>query len=143
MPNWIAITLAQLEAASLLGIVDTMRDEARDRGLADPWTTLTPQITDELRACIGFSGRYQLDTDTTKIPRGLLPLALKKIVREMSRSLGRSLSDDEKSDEKTYEARLDLIRTGQWPVEAPDTPGDSNTVPGAPGLFGSDTQIQL
>lgn len=122
MSNWSAISLALLNNSSLLGIVDAMREEAQGRGLVDPWPVASAQTVDELRGCIGFSGKFALDSDATKIPRGLLQLALKKIVREMSRSLGRALSDDDVRDEKTYEARLADLRDGCWPIEPADDP---------------------
>ncbi len=122
MPNWTEITLDLLNAANMTGIVEALREEATSRGMADPWPETCAQVTDELRACIGFSGKYQLDADTAAIPRGLLRFALGRIVREISRRVGRSLSADEKDDDKLFEKRLDQIRVGQWPIEPPDNP---------------------
>jgi len=121
MPNWTIIAPTALDEASIRGIVEKYRDEAAARSLPDPATLIAQQV-DELRACIGFSGKYQLDADTTKVPRGLLPLVVRKVIREMSRSLGVALSDDDRADDKFYESRLDLVRQGDWPVETSDNP---------------------
>ena len=77
---------------------------------------------------MGFSGRYTIDVDSAKIPSGMKPLALRKIVREMSRTIGRELTEDDRTDEKTYESRLDAIREGRWPVEPPDNPASDPVV---------------
>ena len=122
MSNWTAITLDALNNTSVIGLVQAMRDEAAEQGLPDPWPVTTAQVTDELRDCIGFSGKFPLDIDPTKIPGGLLQLALKKVVREMSRSLGRSRTDDDKTDEATYERRLTDLRSGNWPIAPADNP---------------------
>jgi hypothetical protein len=127
MPNWSEISLDLLQAANLTGIVDALREEALARGMEDPWPETCAQVTDELRACIGFSGKYQLDADTAAIPKGLLKLALNRTVREISRRVGRALSADERDDDKLFEKRLDQIRSGQWPIEPPDNPLPSNT----------------
>ena len=121
MSNWIPVTATALGEASIRGLVQKYADEAANLNLPDP-STLVQQSVDEVRACIGFSGKYQVDADTTAIPRGLQPLVVRKIVREMARSLGVTLSNDDKDDAKAYDLRMDKIRQGQWPVEKPDNP---------------------
>ncbi len=119
---WSSLTLAQLQLRSLLGIVETMRAEARARRLPDPWLTIPAQITSELRGSIAFSGRYRLETDPATLPDSLLLIACKAVVREMKTSLGVALSDDERADATLYEARLKALHQGAWPVDAPATP---------------------
>lgn len=145
MSAWSPLSLAQLQSTSLLGVVTALRDEAAAQGLADPWAAVAAQVTAELRALIGASNRYPLDGDTTALPASLLPLALKKAVREMKKALGTALSVDEQAEEKIYESRLALLRTGDWPVEAPDNPIPADTVPpsAATGFYGSADPVAL
>ena len=143
--NWTALTLEQLNAASLLGVVESMRTQAEAQGLPDPFAVVVPQVVDELRACIGFTRPAALDQDAAKLPRGLVPLALKKVVREMKLALGTALTDDEAREAKVYEDRLALIRRGEWPIEPADTPVVIPASPAAPvgGFFGSQEVVRL
>lgn len=122
MSNWNAITIDNLNAASVSGKVGIIQNAASTRSLPDPAPAAITSVTQELRAAIGFSGKYAVDQDATALPNGLLDLAIKKIVREMTRAVQLPLTEDEKSDEKTYEARLDKIRLGQWPIDPADNP---------------------
>jgi hypothetical protein len=125
--NWTAISLTNLTDGSVVGVVASLQAQATAAGQSDPWSRFAQQITDELRDSIGFSGKYVLDADGTKIPAGLLDLAVKKILREMSKSIQRPLSQDERDDEKLYQQRLDQIRLGNWPIKPPDNPLPANT----------------
>jgi len=120
--NWRPIVLNDLTAASVSGKVGIIRNAASGRSLPDPAPAAIAAVTQELRAAIGFSGKYDVDQDTTALPNGLLDLATKKIVREMVRAVNLPLTPDEQNDERVYEVRLGLMRTGQWPVERADNP---------------------
>lgn len=122
MPNWRPIITTDLLAAAVSGKVTIIRNASAARALPDPAPAPITNVTQELRAAIGFSGKYQLDQDTTALPNGLLDLAIKKIVREMTRAVSLPFTPDEQADERTYESRLDKIRLGQWPVDLPDNP---------------------
>ena len=122
MSNWRTILLSDLTAAAASGKVGIIQAAATARGLPDPAAAAITMVTQELRATIGFSGKYAVDQVSTSIPSGLLDLAIKKIVREMTRAVQMGLTPDEQADEKTYESRLDKIRMGQWPIDLPDTP---------------------
>jgi len=122
MSNWRPIVLGDLHAASVSGKVALVRSAASARSLPDPAPAAIANITLELRGAIGFSGKYAVDADTTALPGSLLDLAIKKIVRDMAKAVNLPLTEDEKTDERTYEARLEKIRAGDWPVENADTP---------------------
>ena len=122
MSNWATITIDNLNAASVSGKVGIIQNAAAARSLPDPAPAAIANVTQELRSVIGFSGKYTVDQDGTKLPNGLLDLAIKKIVREMTRAVQMPLTEDEKSDERTYEARLEKIRIGQWSIEPADNP---------------------
>lgn len=121
MSNWRPIVLADLETSSVSGKVAQIRLIAAARSIGDPAPAAIANITQELRAVIGFSGRYQLDATVAALPAGLVDLAVKKIVRDMSRTVNLPLTADEQGDERTYESRLDKIRQGNWPIDRPDT----------------------
>jgi hypothetical protein len=120
--NWTVITSGALNASSSSGKVAQIRELAAKRNMPDPAPAAIANITNELRAAIGFSGKYTVDANLSALPAGLIDLATKKIVRDMARVVNFPLTDDEKTDERTYEARLDKIRLGQWPIDPADTP---------------------
>lgn len=122
MANWTTITVANLNASSVSGKVATIRQIATAKTMPDPAPAAIANITAELRGAIGFSGKYIVDQDATKLPNSILDLAIKKMVRDMSKTVNLPLSVDESADERTYEARLEKIRQGQWPIETADTP---------------------
>ncbi|HEY1791557.1 MAG TPA: hypothetical protein VGG34_01450 [Opitutaceae bacterium] len=120
MSNWVTVTTDNLNASSVSGKVAIIRQIATNKGMPDPAPAAIATITGELRAVVGFSGKYALDTVLTAIPGGLLDFAVKKIVRDMSKTVGIQLTEDERTDEKVYEARVDKIRLGDWPIDLPD-----------------------
>lgn len=122
MSNWTTVTATDLNAASVSGKLTIIRTIASNKSLPDPAPAAIDKVTKELLGAIGFSGKYALDQDTTKIPNSLLDLAIQKIVRACSRAVGSPWSEDERADERTYESRLDKIRRGDWPIETPDNP---------------------
>lgn len=122
MSNWRPIVLDDLNAAGTSGKVTIILSAATARALPDPSAAAIAAVTQELRAAIGFSGKYSVDQDVTALPSGLIDLAIGRIVRRMAKSVQLALTDDERNDERTYETRLDKIRQGLWPVEAADNP---------------------
>ena len=122
MSNWRPIVLNDLTAASVSGKVTIVRNAAAARSLPDPMPPAIALVTQELRAAIGFSGKYTVDQDPTALPSGLLDLGIKKVVREMTRAVNLPLNPDEQSDERTFESRLEKIRTGNWPIDPADNP---------------------
>jgi len=132
MSNWTPVTLDNLNDASVAGLVEKLRDIAREQGQTDPWQRFVQITTDEIRSVIGFSGR-PLDADSTAIPKGLVDLAIRKVIRLMERSAERALSTDEQADEKQYQKRLEDIRDGKWPIEVPDNPQTTPQVKSSEG----------
>jgi hypothetical protein len=120
--NWITIIPADLNDARVAELIDSLRQEELGTGQGDPLPRFIVSVTEELRAAIAFSGKYQVDSDTTTIPNGLKEIAVLKIVRSMKGRLLQALTDDEKADAKTYEARLVALNEAQWPVATPDHP---------------------
>lgn len=131
MPNWITPSLAWLNDHKVGELIDALRTEALASGQTDPMARMITEVTDELRAAIAFSDKYDLDADTTTLPKGLKEIATKKIVRLMKGRLELPLSKDEERDADIYEARLKAINEGRWPIDDPDTAIDDPEVQSA------------
>lgn len=119
--SWETISVRDLEDARHAELVDAVRRKALAVNQPDPLPKLIQDTIDEIRGCIGFKSAALLDSDVAKIARNLKPLAIDKIARRMVARIGRSLSDSERDEEKVYQRRLEDLKNGEWPVDAPDT----------------------
>lgn len=128
MPAWSTLTVRDLEAARHAELVDAVRRKATSVGQPDPVPVAIAKIVEEIRGCVAFSGKYQVDADPATIAPNLVDLAVQKIARVLMPRVGRSLSEDERDDEKTYQKRLVDLRDGNWPVSSPDTPAAESPV---------------
>lgn len=120
MPAWTTITIADLQAARHAELVAAVLRKAKAIGQADPIAATITKIVGEVRGCIGFKSPTLLDADTATIAPNLVDLCVQKIARVLMARIGRALNDDEKADEKTYQRRLDQLKDGEWPVDAPE-----------------------
>lgn len=121
MSAWEPIIIRDLEDARHAELVEAVRRKALAIGQPDPLPKLIQDTIDEIRGCIGFKSPTKLDADETKLARNLKPLTIGKIAREMVLRLGRTWSDTDDKAESTYQKRLEQLRDGDWPVDAPDT----------------------
>lgn len=122
MPNWITIAALDLNDHKVGELVEALRTEALAQGQGDPMPGIITQVVSEIRGAIGFSGRYVLDADLATVPKSLREAAAKKIIRVLKGRLEIALSEDERTDAKVYEARLQSLVSGEWPVETADIP---------------------
>lgn len=122
MPNWITISLADLNDARVAELVTALRQEELAAGQTDPMPRRIQTVVDEIRRCIGFCASTPLDANLLAIPAGLKDLAVEKIVRGLKGRLLMPLTDDEKEAEKLYQRRLEQLTRCEWPVDKPDTP---------------------
>lgn len=125
--SWETITVRDLEDARHADLVAAVRRKALGQNQADPLPALIQDTIDELRGCIGFKRATLLDSDTTKLAPNLKPLAIDKIARRMGKRLERTLTETERDEEKIYQKRLEQIKDGEWPVDAPDTETSAET----------------
>lgn len=126
MPAWITIAVADIEAARHADLVEAVRRKALALGQTDPLPELIAATVMEIRGCIGFRSASTLDADTTTLAPNLVPLAVQKIARVMKGRIGKALDEGERDDERTYQKRLDQLKDGEWPVDAPANPVASN-----------------
>ncbi len=122
MPNWTAISAADLNDHTVAELMDALRQQALGAGQTDPMPRIVEEVTNEIRGAIGFSGRYQVDADLTTVPKTLKEMAVKKITRTLKGRLQLALLEEEKTDSATYENRLKALINFGWPVDAPDNP---------------------
>lgn len=142
MPAWITLTLADLNEARAAKLVEALRTKALAEGQADPMPGTIAKVASELRDSIAFGGRPLSATENT-LPPGLKDLAVQHIICVMKKRLLQSLTDDEKAGEAVYEKRLGSLNAGNWPVEAPDDPQETPTLPAQTGYYGGDEKVPL
>jgi hypothetical protein len=128
MPNWTTISLLDLQEARAAKLVEALTTKALGDGQPDPSAGIVAKVVDELRAAIGFSGRYVLDAVDSSVPASLKDLAVQKVIRLAKTRLMMSLNDAEREEERTYQKRLETLISGKWPVESPDSPLSSSLV---------------
>jgi hypothetical protein len=120
MPNWILLTESDLNDATAAPIILAAASSVLAAGQPDPLPNLIAATVEELRGVIGFSGKYQLDgTSDATIPSNLKKMAVEKVCREARKRLRLQQQPADIEDEKTYQARLNAIRDGKWPIERP------------------------
>ncbi len=138
MPAWQTLTTADLLNAGHKDIVEAASRRATALGQPDPVPALITAVVNEVRSCIGFRNANQVDSTAGTIAPNLANLCVLKIVRSLKKRLQIKLTDDEGIDEKTYQTRLNQLKEGEWPVDAPVTPVAPTTQDGPPtGYFGS------
>ena len=128
MPNWITLTLADLNDARVAELVTAVRTEELGTGQTDPMPRRIQTVVDEIRRCIAFCTSTPLDADPATIPAGLRDLAVEKIFRGLKGRLLLPLTDDEKEAERLYQKRLEMLTRCEWPVDKPETVSDTPPV---------------
>ena len=119
MSDWITLTLADLQEARVAKLIESLRTKALASGQADPMQGAVDKAVGELRAAIGFSGKYRLDATPGTIPPSLHDLAVQRVVRLLQGRLLMELSPEQVEDKRTYEKRLEQLNVGKWPIEQP------------------------
>lgn len=123
MPNWIPITTADLEDAKLAKLVVALQTKALREvpPQTDPTPRLTQKVVDRIRRKIANNRQNKLDADATRIPKGLLGMAIVFILAEMKGRLEMALTTDENKAVDRAEADLKAIADGEA-VDEPDEP---------------------
>jgi hypothetical protein len=126
MANWIPITVENLEDAKLAKLVTALRERALKAVPAqtDPTPRLTQKVVDRIRRKIANNKSNRLDSDITKIPKGLLGTAVTLILAEMKGRLEMALTTDENKAVDRADAELAKVADGEA-VEEPDDPIDA------------------
>lgn len=120
MPNWIPITIADLQDAKLAPLVKAMREKALAPGQTDPTPRLIQRVIDRIRRKVASNPSNQLDADPTRIPKGLQTMAVDLIYAEMKGRLEEELTRDEQRAIERHVDDLNRIAEGKDVVEQPD-----------------------
>jgi hypothetical protein len=133
MPNWIELSVEDLNAYQVAELVTALREEALAEGQGDPFDEIFPDVASHIRRKIAAGG-FTLDRNQAKIPKGLKAIACRRVVAAMKGRLGQALSKDESRDLTADEADLNRIADGKDPVDAPDNPDTTGAEipPGTP-----------
>ena len=142
MPAWITIALNDLNDARVAELIEAFRTEELAAGQTDPMPRIIATVAAELRDCIAFGGRT-LSATADSIPAGLKDLAVGKIVRALKTRLLQAFTDDERTAEALYQKRLENLRDGNWPVDAPEDPIDQPPIAKQTGYYGSDDPVNI
>jgi hypothetical protein len=136
MPNWIAITKADLYNSKVAALIDASNTASLGAGQADRTTGVIADVTLEIRRKVAKCN--VLDVDATKIPGGLKTLAVDLIFCRLKTALEIELNDDERQLLRRRETDLDRIADGKDLIDPPDNAVAANFVPSNPSpSFGS------
>lgn len=124
MPNWIAITKADLYNTKAARLIDKINSLQLGDGQNDRSTGIIADVTAEIRRRI--SRCNVLDQDVSKIPAGLKPLAIDLIIIRLKNAVEADLTDAEKMTMSQRNRELDRIADGTDLVDAPDNPIPAN-----------------
>jgi hypothetical protein len=128
--NWIAITKADLYNSKVAALIDAANTTSLGAGQTDRTTGVMADVTLEIRRKIARVNL--LDSDTTKIPGGLKPLAIDIIFCRLKVALEMELTEDERKSLARRENELDRIADGKDFVDPPDNPVAANMEQGQP-----------
>jgi hypothetical protein len=125
--GWIQIIEGDLNDARSAPVILAAQTTVLAQGQADPLPALIDKVTQEIRGVVGFSGKYNMDgASLTTVPLNLKDMAVSKIVRLAKQRLNMPWQPADTDDEKTYQARLNSLRDGRWPVDIPDVVASVN-----------------
>ncbi|HWM26599.1 MAG TPA: hypothetical protein VNP98_17410 [Chthoniobacterales bacterium] len=125
MPNWIPITINDLQDSKVAALVVALQSAALGAGQTDPTPRLTQAVVDRIRRKIASCSVNQLDADTTAIPAGLKTMAVDLILAEMKGRLEEPLTDDEQRKIDLHNSDLNRIAECRDTVEQPDSAIDA------------------
>jgi len=122
MQNWIPITVDNLYDTKVAALVDACRTAALAQGQTDPTSRDIQSCIDRIRAEVSGCRTNQVDSDLTTIPKSLLDLACRMIIRKMKGRLEIELTTQEMREWDSDESYLKRIQLGAVPVDQPDAP---------------------
>jgi len=120
MPNWISITVTDLNDAKVAALVDALRTAALAEGQTDPTRRITQEVVDYIRRKIASCAKNLLDADTAAIPAGLKAMCVDLVLARMKGRLEIELTQDERDRITRHESDLNRIAACTDVVEQPD-----------------------
>ena len=130
---WVAVTLTDIQNARPGPLVTAFQTTALASGQSDPTTAIIQKCTAELLSAVGMSGRVVMDASQGQVvpdvvPPNLFDMLVEAICRRMQKRLRLPWTDDEKADQRHYEEILLKLRTGDYPVDMTNNPGNAASI---------------
>jgi len=141
MANWITITKDTLYEAKVAKLIDACDTKAKAVGQPDRSAGIIQGVVDHVRRKVASWKLNQVDSDLTKVPKGLRDLTVDLIIARLKKVLEIELSQDERDDLGRHERTLNRIASGDDVVDQPDNavaPAMEPTAP--PPSFGTATR---
>lgn len=126
MSNWVTITIDGIKDRKLAALVDALRSVALGEQQPDPTPNIIAAVTERIRTEVRACAKNSVDADEAKIPRSLLPEAVRMCIREMKGRLEMSLTDEELKAWDKDEENLRRVARCELAVTTPDDPSDGN-----------------
>jgi hypothetical protein len=120
LSNWIAITTATLYEAKVAALIDAASTAAKGDGQPDRAAGIIQGVVDEIRRKVASCATNRVDSDLTKIPKGLRDMAVDMIIARLKKAINRDLSEDERRDLMRHENNLNRIAECRDVVDQPD-----------------------
>jgi 16S rRNA (uracil1498-N3)-methyltransferase len=96
MAKWLSITVDTLNEAKVAALVEACSTAAKAGGQPDRVDGLIQGVVDEIRRKIGSCPRNQVDSDLTKIPKGLRDMAVDMIIARLKNAVELDATEDER-----------------------------------------------
>ena len=120
MSNWISISLSTLQEAKVAALVNACDGAALANGQANRAAGIIQGVVDHVRRKVASHQRNQLDSDVTRIPKGLRDCAVDLIIARLKTALEIDLSQDERDNIARRERDLNRVANGDDVVDQPD-----------------------
>ena len=120
MSNWIAITIDTLKEAKVAALIDACDSAALGTGQANRSAGIIQGVVDEVRRKVASCRNNRVDSDLTKIPKGLRDLAVDLIVARLKAAIETPLTEDERANVSRRVADLNRIAECKDVVDQPD-----------------------
>lgn len=133
MSNWITVTIDNLKNSKVADLVDALRTSALGTGQTDRSTEIITNVILRIRQEVQACKTNIVDSDETKIPKELMPLAARFILWDLKNALEippTSQEERDHSDDLTY---LRRIASCEVPISIADDPIATPTVQPASG----------
>ncbi|HEV2692093.1 MAG TPA: hypothetical protein VG347_04285 [Verrucomicrobiae bacterium] len=122
MSNWITITIATLNEASIAALITACDTAALADNQAPRSAGLIQGVVDDIRRKVASNSKNRLDTDPTKIPKGLKGIAVTLINAKLNIAITNELNEDQRREVSTANQNLNRVASGDDVVEQPDDP---------------------
>jgi hypothetical protein len=131
--SWIAITIDELYEAKVAALIDAASTAAKKAGQPDRVPGIIQGVVDDIRRKVASCPNNQVDSDLTKIPKGLRDMAVDIIIARLKGAIEELLTEDEIRQLDRHWRNLDRIAECKDVVDQPDDPIEPD-VQGGPAV---------